>query len=87
LSVEAIADGLRRQIALQSRGRLRPEDVALDADVCEYGYLDSLSYVEFLVHVETTWGVRIDDALLVSRFNTVSALASHIAAARAGAAA
>ena len=86
-TVDAIVESLRRQIGVQSRGRLTPEDVDPDVHVYEYGYLDSLSYVEFLLHVETTWGVRVGDVQFVSRFNTVRALAAHLASARSGAAA
>jgi acyl carrier protein len=85
--LDAIVDSLRSQIALQSRGRLRADEVDADAHVCEQGYLDSLSYVEFLLHVERTWGVRVGDAQFVGRFHTLRALADHIDACRSGAAA
>ncbi len=83
----AIVDALRRKIAIQSKGRLVPEAVDPEADVCARGYLDSLSYAEFLLHVETTWGVHVEDAEFVSRFNTLAALADHIERAHSGAAA
>ncbi|MBI3122355.1 MAG: acyl carrier protein [candidate division NC10 bacterium] len=83
---DAILAALRTQIAVQSRGRLAPEDVDVDVNVCDYGYLDSLSYVEFLLHVETTFGVWVLDVQFVGRFNTLRALAAHIAAVRPGAA-
>jgi acyl carrier protein len=86
-SVDAIAAGLRRQIAQQSKGRLRAEDVDPELHFCEHGYLDSLSYVEFLLHVEATWGVRVGDAQFIGALNTVRALAAHVAAACSGAAA
>jgi acyl carrier protein len=82
---DAILATLRTRIAVQSRGRLAAEDVDVDVNVCDYGYLDSLSYVEFLLHVETTFGVRVLDVQFIGRFNTLRALAAHIVAVRPGA--
>jgi acyl carrier protein len=82
----AILAALRARIAAQSRGRLASEDVDVDVNVCDYGYLDSFGYVEFLLYVETTFGVRVLDVQFVGRFNTLRALAAHIAAVRPSAA-
>lgn len=80
----AVLECLRGRIAALSRGRLRPGEVDADAHLLDRGYLDSLSYVEFLLYVETDWAVRVPDAHLIGRFNTLRALAAHIAAVRAG---
>lgn len=78
---ESVLDALREKVAGLSRGRLRPHELDADAHLFDRGYLDSLSYVEFLLHVETAWGVRVPDAQLIGRLNTLRAMADHVAAA------
>lgn len=80
---ESVLDALRDAIARLSRGRLRPHDLDADAHLLDRGYLDSLSYVEFLIHVETAWGVRVPDAQFIGRLNTLRAMANHVAAGAA----
>jgi acyl carrier protein len=80
---DPVLESLRRRIAALSRGRLHPREVDADAHLFDRGYLDSLSYVEFLLHVEADWAVKVPDAQLIGRFNTLRALAAHIAV-RAG---
>lgn len=63
-----------------SEGRLRAEQLDPRAVMFDRGYLDSLSYVELLVHIEARWGVRVEDTELVGRLNTLGALAADLAA-------
>ena len=82
---DSVLDALRDEIAALSGGRLRPQELDADAHLLDQGYLDSLSYVEFLLRVEAAWGVRVPDAQFVGRFNTLRALAGHVVSITAGA--
>jgi acyl carrier protein len=46
--------------------------------MCDHGYLDSFSYVSFLVFIEETYGVRIPDHQLTGKLKTVSAVADFV---------
>ena len=77
--VGEIVEALRRELAEISDGKLTAEGIDPDGHLFDYGYVDSLSAVMFLAHVEDTWGVCIDDVELVERLNTLSAIARHVA--------
>jgi acyl carrier protein len=73
-----IADSLRRYLAQLSDGKLSVEDIEPNGHLFDYGYIDSLSAVTFMAHVEENYGVRLDDLDLVERFTSLEALASHL---------
>ena len=77
-SRESVIEGLRGRLAEMSGGRLRAPEIHEDAPLFDRGYLDSFSYVEFLVFIERTHGVRIDDSQLAGRLGTIAAMAEHI---------
>lgn len=70
---------LSQHIADHSEGKLSLADIDPDVEMCDHGYLDSLSYVGFLVHVEQSFGVRILDHELTGNLRTVAAIADHVA--------
>lgn len=76
--VGEIVELLRRQLAEISDGKLTADAIDPTGHLFDYGYVDSLSAVMFLAHIEETWGVRIDDMELVERLNTLSAIAQHV---------
>jgi acyl carrier protein len=52
----------------------------VDADLFETGYLDSLSFVSLLVHIEEEFGVQIDlKDLDLNRFQSIASIAAFIA--------
>jgi acyl carrier protein len=69
---------LSRHIATHSDGKLSLADVDPEAEMCDRGYLDSLTYVSFLVFVEETYGVRILDHQLTGNLKTLSAVVDHV---------
>ena len=80
-SREAVEHALVKQIVKQSENKLTHDAIDPDADMCDRGYLDSLTYVAFLVFVEETYGVRIrDHELTVGKLRTVSAVADRVLA-------
>jgi acyl carrier protein len=77
---EAVVRALTTQLVKQSENGLTYESIDPDAGMCDRGYLDSLSYVAFLVFVEETYGVRISDYQLTNSLRTVSAVADWVRA-------
>jgi acyl carrier protein len=76
----AIVRAIATQLVKQSENGLTYESIDPDAGMCDRGYLDSLSYVAFLVFVEETYGVRISDYQLTNSLRTVSAVADWVLA-------
>jgi acyl carrier protein len=74
----ALVHELRRHIVEFSDGKLRAEDVDARCHLFDYGYIDSLSAVNFLALVEQDYGVRIEDAELLDQFSTLHAIAVRI---------
>ena len=79
-SREAVVHALVKQIVKQSEIDLTYDSIDPDAVMCDRGYIDSLTYVAFLVFVEETYGLRISDYQLTSSLHTVSAVADWIVA-------
>lgn len=79
-SREAIVLALVKQIVKQSENELAYDSIDPDAVMCDRGYLDSLTYVGFLLFVEETYGVSISDYQLTSSLRTVSAVADWVVA-------
>src|SRR5262245_913723 len=75
---EAVVHALIKQIVHQSENGLTYDSIDPDAAMCDRGYIDSLTYVAFLVFIEETYGVRISDYQLTNSLRTVSAVAAWI---------
>jgi acyl carrier protein len=73
-----ITEALRRYLAQLSDGKLGFDEIDPAGHLFDYGYIDSLSAVTFMAHVEEHYGVRLDDLDLVERFTSLEALASHL---------
>jgi acyl carrier protein len=78
-----IAEALRRYLAQLSDGKLAFDEIDPSGHLFDFGYIDSLSAVTFMAHVEENYGVRLDDLDLVERFTSLQALAAHLTEARA----
>jgi acyl carrier protein len=81
-TAEDLVEGLRVMLAEVSEGKLKARDIDPDANLFDYGYVDSLSGVMFLARIEETWGVQIEDFDLVKRLNTIRAVADFVSANR-----
>ena len=84
-SRQTVVHALIKQIVHQSENGLTYDSIDPDAAMCDRGYIDSLTYVAFLVFVEETYGVRISDYQLTNSLRTVSAVADRILAEYKGA--
>ena len=77
-SKASLISELTLQIVAQSESKLTVADIDPEAEICDRGYLDSLTYVSFLVFVEDNYGVRILDHELTGNLRSVSAIADHL---------
>jgi len=78
--VEAVVEELRAHLAELSEGKLAREQIDPALPVFDHGYVDSLSAVMLIAHVEERWGLEIEDTQLLDELSTIEALARHIAA-------
>jgi acyl carrier protein len=81
-AAEALVAELRGYLAGISEGKLRAEEIDPAGHLFDAGYVDSLTAVMLVAHLEEAYGVRIEDMDLVERLTTLDALASHVAAER-----
>lgn len=62
-----------------SENKLSVGDIDPDADVFEYGYVDSLRVAMLFDFIEDRWGVVVPEVEIVGRLNTLKALAEFVA--------
>jgi len=79
--VEAILAHLCDRIAAIAEGKLRVDEIDPSAHLFDSGYVDSLGVVTFLLEVETTYGIRIEDVELLDQCSTLEAIADRIRSA------
>jgi acyl carrier protein len=77
-SVAPVVRELCTYLAGKSRAQLTPDQLDPAGNVWLAGYVDSLSYVEFLVHIQERYGVEVSDVDLTGPLNSIQALASFI---------
>ena len=65
-----------------SEGRLTPAEIDSSANFFDYGYVDSLSAVEFIARIEENYGVVIEDMELIESYRNVDAIVARVAATR-----
>lgn len=82
MDAQEILAGLKQQLAELSEGKLDAASIESGGHLFDYGYVDSLSAVMFLAHIEETYGVHIEDMDLVEKYTTLDAIAQHVAASR-----
>ena len=80
MSVDEIVAGLKQQLADLSEGKLQASAIDGNGHLFDYGYVDSLSAVMFIAHIEERYGVQIEDMDLIEKYTTLDAIARHIAA-------
>ena len=82
MDVDEIVSGLAQQLAELSEGKLVASTIDAKGHLFDYGYVDSLSAVMFLAHLEEKYGVHIEDMDLVEKYTTLDAIARHVAESR-----
>ena len=80
MGVDEIVAGLKQQLAELSEGKLQASAIDGNGHLFDYGYVDSLSAVMFIAHIEERYGVQIEDMDLIEKFTTLDAIARHVAA-------
>lgn len=73
-----IVNDLRLKVAELSEGRLVSRAVDPSKPMLEYGYIDSLTAVMLLAHIEETWGVDIDETELLQTAPTLNGIADLV---------
>lgn len=79
MGAEEIVQKLKQQLAELSEGKLDAAGIDAKGHLFDYGYVDSLSAVMFLSHIEDTYGVHIEDLDLIEKYTTLDAIARHVA--------
>lgn len=74
---EVLAD-LEATVIRLSESKLAPGDLDPNGHMFDFGYVDSLSAVNLLGHIEERYGVSVPDVELVGRLSSLQALADHI---------
>ncbi len=82
MDVQEIVTSLKKQLAELSEGKLDAAAIESTGHIFDYGYVDSLSAVMFLAHIEEQYGVHIEDMDLVEKYTNLDAIARHIAGSR-----
>jgi acyl carrier protein len=77
-----LLEELKQQLAELSEGKLAAASIDAKGHLFDYGYVDSLSAVMFLAHIEEKYGVHIEDMDLVEKYTTLEAVAQHVAESR-----
>jgi D-alanine--poly(phosphoribitol) ligase subunit 2 len=80
MGVDEIVAGLKQQLAELSEGKLQATAIEGNGHLFDYGYVDSLSAVMFIAHIEDKYGVQIEDMDLIEKYTTLDAIARHVAA-------
>ncbi len=78
LEAAEVVDLLADDLVLISDGKLTRDEIEPGGHIFDYGYVDSLSAVVFLVRIEERFGVQIEDMVLVETATDLLALADLI---------
>lgn len=80
-----IVQELRTYFAGKARKKLAPEAIEVDANLFDAGYSDSLSFVDFLLHIEKRYGVALNEFELTANphLNNINSIAARVTATRA----
>jgi acyl carrier protein len=77
---EQVIGELRRHVVERSQGQVTAAQIDPDADLWKHGLLDSLTYVEFLGHIESRFGVTLSDHDISVACRTLALLAARVVA-------
>lgn len=78
LSRDAIVSLLSDDLVLISDGKLTRDEIEPGGHIFDYGYVDSLSAVVFLVRIEERFGIQIEDIELFESCSDLASIADRI---------
>jgi acyl carrier protein len=81
-AAEDIVRELRDEVARLSEGKLASDGIDPGEHLFDCGYVDSLSAVMLLAHIEDRYGVLIEDVELIESLTTLDAIAAHVERSR-----
>ncbi|TMJ06735.1 MAG: acyl carrier protein [Bacillati bacterium ANGP1] len=71
---------LERRIAVLFSDKLNVQVPSLETDLIDTGLVDSLTFVEFLAHLEQDFGVHVSlEDLEIDNFRTIASIARFVA--------
>ena len=71
---------LERRIAVLFSDKLNVQVPSLETDLIDTGLVDSLTFVEFLAHLEQDFGVHVSlEDLEIDNFRTIARIAAFVA--------
>jgi len=82
-ATEQVRAELRAVLVAQSAGTLTDDSIDPAAPLLQFGYLDSLSAVNFVEQVRVRYGVELSEDDLVGELSTLGAVARFVAERRA----
>ncbi len=78
MSSATILNDLRSKVAALSEGRIAASAIDPSMPMLECGYIDSLTAVMLLAHIEETWEVEIDETELLQTAPTLQGIADLV---------
>ncbi len=71
---------LEHRIAVLFSDKLNVQVPSLETDLIETGLVDSLTFVEFLAHLEQDFGIHVSlEDLEIDHFRTITSIAAFVA--------
>lgn len=82
VSEQSVADDTAERVTRVFADKMNVQVSSADADLFAEGVLDSLAFVDLLLHLEREFGVRYSlDDLEIDNFRSVTRIAEHVARA------
>ena len=75
---EDVLASLESKLVTLSEGKLSAGQIDPAAHLFDYGYIDSLTAVSLLAHIEMHYGVAVPDVELAGRLSSLQALADYV---------
>lgn len=71
--------GIQEQLIKLFRDQFHLDVPSVDTDLLETGLLDSLHFVELLLHLEQDFGMKVDAAALdLDQFRSIASIAAYL---------
>lgn len=80
VSRDEVEVSLRRFFEERSRGAVKADSIDASQHLFDAGYIDSLSSLTLLDHIEECFGVIVPEVELIGRLSTLAALVDFVAA-------
>jgi acyl carrier protein len=79
LDSTGLLDRFKEKVAELSTGQLTPDTIDPRASLFDFGYLDSLTAVTMIAHIESEYGVSVSEIDLVEELDHLQALVDRVA--------